>query len=627
MPIRFVCPGCKKNLSAKDEHAGKKLTCPACKKPLTVPRPSPAVKPAAPTAEGRPVPERLANGSPEDVEAAAAALLSDAPAAAPGEATTIEFTCDYCDAPISVPATEADKRIPCPECKRILKVPEAQKADPSNWRKADKHLPSAAKLPDEPAPEGAWGNLTRTVVSREALEEADAIVEPEEPVAARDRVFYWSRWAVAVAVPAAILLYGYRVYAANRERRAADAATAYARDPATLKQLGPARVASLNTLAGSYYLDARLPYSDAPLASDTGSAELGQDAFARALTLLQDADPRSSERDAALGDLALAMVELGGTREEERDKLRLNWQECLRRVRAALGSIYAPEAKLEAYRAVAGRLFERGQSEGALALASSAFSEAPGEKAAARAAGLLEYLGRSGDKTTVEKAGDGILKEYAAKEPPPLAAEVVTLAILLGKPPPPPGRLPQEDENAWIGEAEGLARKGLLPQARARALAAKTPRVRLRSLVAVGGVTKQGAEDLAAAGKAALADLPEPGREGWSLLRLVRLGAGAGLPEDLLGKVADAIQDPALRGRARLELLRARLAQSKGTVGTDAADGVDPQTTAGALARAELARHNARYDAAYFRTAESWPEPMGAFGTLGALRGALKQPD
>jgi hypothetical protein len=31
-----------------------------------------------------------------------------------------------------------------------------------------------------------------------------------------------------------------------------------------------------------------------------------------------------------------------------------------------------------------------------------------------------------------------------------------------------------------------------------------------------------------------------------------------------------------------------------------------------------------KYDSGYLRTTESWPEPLNAFGALGALQGAQK---
>lgn len=620
MPIKFPCPHCKKGLTAKEEQAGKKVTCPACKKPLTIPKAAPARQPASSTAPAQnPAPAP----APEDVEAAAAALLSDAPGQ--GEAASaIEFTCEYCDAAVSLPLAEGGKRVPCPECRRILKVPLPQKQEQNNWRKAGAHLPSAAKRPDETAPEGAWGNVLKTVVSQEALEEADAIPEKEEPLTVRERISLWSKVAVGSVCVILLLLYSYTLYAAGRDRRAALAASAYASDPETLKQIGRERVAALHTLAGTYYLRTGLPASDSPLSGERGAGERARDEFEMALKALQESDPRSAERDAALGDLALAMADLSGDRDDARDKKRLKPEECLRHVQAALAAIHDPDARLEAYRAVARRMFARGTTKEALTLASGAFSESPGERVAARAVAQMELLEQGGSKEDAAKVYDTLLKEYEGKKPPPLRPEVVALAVLLGKKPPDPGTSPDAIDNATIGEAEGLARRGQLPEGRAKAPASAPPQVRLRTLVAIGAAAKEGGlSDLSAACQLA-PGLSDPARERWVLMRLVRLGARAGVAEAQLEMAVAALNDPALRARGKLELLRARLEKTQGQASADMAEAIDQKTTAGALAHADLARHNARQNRGYLSTAESWPAPLWAFGTFGALQGTQK---
>jgi hypothetical protein len=425
---------------------------------------------------------------------------------------------------------------------------------------------------------------------------------------------------------ASLLLYAYHVYAAGRERRAIQSVAAFAEHPRNVKVMGPQQVAALHTLIGTYYVRARMPYSDSPINGERGSAQLGQDEFGRALRALQDSDAHSGERDAALADLAVAMVELGGNNDETRDGLRLNWEECLRRVRAALTAIHSPDARFEAYRNVAARLVERGQKEAALALASTAFADSPGLKAAARARFALDFL----DEPAMTKAYDELAKEYEGKDRPPLAADVVTLAVKLGKKPPAPGKLLEEDENYRIGEAEGLARGGKLQDARAKELVAPTPRLKLRALVATGSATAEGAKDFAKACNVGTKELPESSRdrESWVLLRLVRLAGRAGIPELELTKVADLIPDPGLRARARLELFRERLRWSNAIVADDVANMVDPKTAAGALARADLARHNALHQmAGTLSTVESWTEPLWAFGTMGAYMAAQKDSD
>lgn len=610
MSIKFPCRHCKKGLTAKDEQAGKKVVCPACKRPLIIPRPT-----------------SVPSITPEDAEVAAAAALKEEPAATAAAATTIDFTCEFCDASLSVPLDLGGKRHPCPECRRILKVPMPAKTDPSNWRKVDRHLPSAAKRPDEPTPEGAWGNLTKTVVSREALEEADAIPEQPELVTARDRIIYWTKIAVAVLCLILLGLFFSNWYFANRERRALEVVIGYASAPETLKQIGPEGVGELNTLAGVYYVRTQVPFNDAPFSGQPGSGEQARLRFEKALSTLKEGrdNGNATERDASLSDLALAMVELGGSKNEARDKLRLEWDAAQKRIEAALREIRSPEAKLDAYQAVSRRLIDRGESVRALALASSAFSNQPGEKAAARAACALDLIEKNNDKTTAIRVCEELLKEYeVTKDRPPLAAEVVALAMVLDKAPPQSGKSLEDDESTHIGTAEGLARKGQLAEARKQAQDAPNPRLKLRSLVALGGVSKESVNDLTAACQTAEAGLPDPARENWILLRLVRLGAHAGVPADRLKAAAEIIVDPALRGRAKLELFRAQLDTMKQSADLTLADSVDPKTLAHELALAALARHNVRYSSGYLSTARTWSEPLASFGTLGALLGTQK---
>ena len=50
--LEFLCPNCHKRLRVDEGLAGKQGRCPACRGTITIPEPSQALKPAAPT--GRP---------------------------------------------------------------------------------------------------------------------------------------------------------------------------------------------------------------------------------------------------------------------------------------------------------------------------------------------------------------------------------------------------------------------------------------------------------------------------------------------------------------------------------------------------------------------------------------------
>ena len=134
MAIKFNCPHCKKALSVKDESlAGKKAACTGCKKIVVIPKPVPA----APA---------------EDVEALAAAALAEPKADAAGaRSQTIDFECPQCGESIQMARDLGGKNAPCPECKRIIKVPVPKVKEGAEWRrKDDSYRPGRGGTPSRP---------------------------------------------------------------------------------------------------------------------------------------------------------------------------------------------------------------------------------------------------------------------------------------------------------------------------------------------------------------------------------------------------------------------------------------------------------------------------------------------
>jgi transcription elongation factor Elf1 len=154
MPIKFACPHCKKGLSVKDHLAGKRAACPACKKALTIPKGSSTNHPALRDITVRPVPTAPPLAKPpishQDAEAAAAEALADDSSETQKQAATVDFNCSFCDAELKLDAALAGKKTSCPECRRIIKVPELAKPDVADWRKAARTGPVGAKGPDVP---------------------------------------------------------------------------------------------------------------------------------------------------------------------------------------------------------------------------------------------------------------------------------------------------------------------------------------------------------------------------------------------------------------------------------------------------------------------------------------------
>lgn len=596
MPITFVCPNCKRSLTVADNLAGKRGSCRNCKTVLTVPTPGgarPAAKPA-----------------PVDVEAAAAALLADEPQQAPAADTrTVEFTCPFCDAQVKLGADVAGKRAPCPECRRILKVPELAKQERKDWRKMDDKLPLGARRPDQPAPEGAWGSTGASLVSREALVGAKVLPKRREPIPTSRKVLWGAAAAGLLCLLGGGALVGYKWMARGREQQALQTALDYAASENAKNQVRREGIAALHRLAGEYYVKT----------NRAGSAAQAGEQFEKALRLL--AAPGELERDAELLELSRDLAELGGGPEEVDGGTRLKWDEVHKTLRATLDALRAPEARVEALRGVARRLIAKGQPDRPEALAAAVFAAAPAERAEAMAVVGLELLAAD-KKPQAERAANEALQPYAGEPGAvPLSASVVALAVVLNRPVPKPGKGASDDEAIVCGRAEGLARQGQWDAARQQAREGVTAEAKVRALVAVAAAAldaKAGAEDAEAALQLAEAELKGKRDTGWLLLRLVEVAGRAGVAPEKLQGVAGAIAEPELRGRAQLAAFRIRLGQGKQVVEESAADGVEGKTLAHQLARAYLARHNVRQSGDFAKVVQGWPEPQKAFGSVGA---------
>src|ERR1019366_8751917 len=160
------------------------------------PTPSPPVeeKAASPAANGDARTSgteqaTASSGEAVDEDAEAAAYLSDEPKKVEVP-TSIKFICEFCDHPMELGMDMAGKRTPCPECRRIIKVPDLAKPVKKDWLKSAQ---------PEAAPEGATGTgKGATMVSEEALEAAGAI--PDDPLTRGQKVFR------GVGVACAVLL-------------------------------------------------------------------------------------------------------------------------------------------------------------------------------------------------------------------------------------------------------------------------------------------------------------------------------------------------------------------------------------------------------------------------------------
>jgi hypothetical protein len=606
MTIKFECPHCKKSLSAKEHLAGKKVKCVACKQPLTVPAPV---------------------SSPADVDDLAMSVLGDKPAEQPAADTRpIEFPCPMCDEPVSVSAELAGKQTPCPHCKRIIKVPVPEKKQPKDWRNAQPTGPSGARENVEvAAPEGAW-QTTRAQVHKESLEEAGALPEEKERLSVRQ----WVVRGVVLGTVVLLAVFGswslYSLVVRNREGKTVEQALAGARELGGKK---PEAAAELFRAVGEFHLRMKSP----------GCATQARAQFHEARQQLSEAP--GGERDLLLIDLALTEADLGGAGPEVDKDVRMNWLTAApgkvgkpipgvdRELQQTLEQLRTPEARLAAIRDLSQKLSTRGQAQLAAGLAAplAPRAELQAEAAALAALGMLRA-----DAVTAEAEGNQALAMVTAEgaKPATVSPSLIALSLALNKPEL-LGRLPAawrsaggQDPAVQLGWIEGHALQGKADEA--RAIAARLPATDKAAgyVAAASGLAAQQPEEARKALEEAAREVQQRGRDvpPWVVLRLIQLGQRTGLAQEHLQPLPGAIQDAGLKAWAQREVLRARLAANRTSKAADDwAAGVDQGTTAAALAREDIARHNARLDGGTLATVQGWPPEYRPFGIIGALLG------
>lgn len=606
MTIRFRCPHCQKPLGVKDHLAGKKAACPQCKKVLVIPKAAaPSVPTSKPAPNGTAPPEAVPERPPEELESLAAEALNDPPPDLPKqqEAGTIDFTCDFCEHELHVPREEAGKRLPCPECKNILRVPTPKEEKPKDWRDVAKKGPTIANLTQpEKISEDAWGTQTdKGRVSRVSLEEAEALPEvTAKPVGVRGWIRRGLWGALGVAVLVLAVIGASRVHRNERQKD----------DVAELRQLIEAK--------GGAALEKPLLRAEVYRALGEYNVRnqkhfKAMDHLKNALATARGSSAKGPDHDLFLRDLALTHIELGGTEEERINKEKYYWKdEVQKELLRTLSTIRSPEARVLALRDVATRLLEKGQGELAVGLAAQLKNAEAGYRSLLLSQQIALMLALD-QKEQVDAL---------AKEPDP-SKEV-------------------RDTFARVGYAEYYARKGDVAKALELVQARGPARDRLEASVGVTAVLLANRADpkaveaavpfvdeslrLAGEARAELRKLP------WLTLQVIQQGARVKGP-DAVKDLAKNI-DPAFRPRAYLEILRAESAKAVEPLAISALGDVefaDKEATALDLAWLALARQHARFGQTgdiQYRARESENgrfQPMVAVGVaLGELDRAGK---
>lgn len=542
---QFTCGSCAKTYKAPDSLVGKRVQCPSCKAYGIVPASAPtelakAVQQAATRAAQNPKPaeppkNHSADAVMEDL------LAEDRRAREAAKATLINFDCVFCGDPIEVAAELAGKRHPCPSCSRIVQVPVPKVADPSDWRAKNK-MASAIKLDVEKGPDGAWDVTGSKGVSREALEEANALpVRPVKkvPLATRLKTFGLIGLLLLVGGLIAFQFMGRR--AKRLEVQAVEnLLTEGAKDAEFSKNrilLACLEISGADALLGS----TAEPQPDKALKH-----------YSQALRALQDA-PASASRDFVLGQLALSIASRVGDKQKSADPKRLSSDDGHRVLREAISRINDPEIQLDAWEQVSKALVKDHQGQRAATLARQVFGTLSGAQETRNRERLnmpVEGLGIAGIALLREsmKSSDpeaqGLAKQIAQEVVKKLDAKSlvpergVALAVGSGESYPGTWNEAKRDPELW-GLAYGKALLGKTDEANAIAARSEGDQVdRIRAKVAVQlGRDPAQADPKEVVEAAAQAAASKPVLAS-TLLRLARLGEEANWPAATVASLA-----------------------------------------------------------------------------------------
>jgi hypothetical protein len=575
MPIKFKCPHCQKPLGVKDELAGKRAACPACKKVLTIPAPTAAAV---------------------DIEALAASALADEPAPQPAKATaeTIDFNCPFCDEPLHLSADMGGKQAPCPECRRIVKVPMPARKEANDWRQVENRGPSGARRDAEPELEGAWGSASKSTVSADVLEEAGALPEVREPLTLGQKI---RRGVLAGGVVVALVvgwLLLQKQRTTNLKNKALDQALTYVEEKKG--KLTPEWAAEVHRAAGEYYLQ-------------DGDLTRAQKHLTQALARLRTSGRLTAEGNAVLLDLALTQVDLGGSGGEVEDRRRLSWDVAAKHWRRTLDQVKDLPTRVVAVREVCRKLIDRGQWNLAADL-------------------MLSLSGLESQADPGKEEG---------RKPRSLGAPSVALLVALYRPEQAKRIVPQPQAKGQADPVTSLIHSAWLKDPRAKAarqrfVEAKQVSVvdRLQCLLSVAEFAfDRNQTDEARAGVTDAVNLIKNERGSLPpalLLQWAMLAVQTGQAADakFLG---ESITDPALRGRYLLEKYRAEL-KNGDEPSEDGWQKAVPEKTvlAHALALEAFAREQSRRDRGtaaevLSKVEELEPETLRPFGLVGIALG------
>jgi hypothetical protein len=581
MAIVFNCPHCEHPYKLKDDLAGKRATCKntSCRQQITIPQPT-----GFRIADlGGIVPDdatpNTATAPPADVEAAALAALNETAQEKEETAAAdeIPMTCPHCDHKWAEPFAKAGKNTLCPneECRQRIKVPEPKKGQvKENWRSTASGKPSLAKENFEKPTDVM--DAEAKVVSREAYVKGGGAEQDYEPVPLKRRLFVWS----LIAAPILLVAAGIWAIVSWRSERREELSLepAIAEFAAAREELDPVQAslgsAILEIAAGQHALAAT------KMDKDKAFAQAVQH-FKKAHSELQTAaqkDPQNraaADRFAVAGELAVALVGLGGTDEEAKENQRHRWvpasvgnralrpNEQNRSVHAelqtVLGSSFAGadfDTKATVVRRLARDLAKKGQADLVASLASFCFSDSEQPEAKAVAALEVYRADRGSDmpKKTAEELKAILAGGAVGRVPSPASAQTLWEVVGTEKAPklfpPPSASVVETSRYAFVGVH-------ILKDESAKALdlcrqqgGTLNGQLRALALYAEWAPDPAPAFDSAISAISLSAKAKKEAPPATVVLRLVQLAASANRP-DQAKSLSDAIPDEGVKAWAK----------------------------------------------------------------------------
>lgn len=354
MPIQFSCTACKKRFKAADKLAGKTVACPGCKVPVKIPGGGPTPVPSPAKDSQKPATE-------QDIDSLVASALEE-PRKETKVSATIDFQCPFCEEKLSVSADLGGKQSPCTSCRRIVKVPLPEKKEGPDWKKEGPKRPLGALRPQEPELEGTW-NSSMDSVSRDALLEAGAIVEEKIPLTRGQKIT-----RIAIAVFGVLFLYfAYSTIQGLRSKSQFDFQLGKIEGGIKSGDLanipGESKGVLLGDVALLKYLVVKEP--------DPAKSKKG---FQAALAALDTKPGSRLDKDLALIELSRGIISLGGNKEEERDKLKLKWDDVQKFLKQPLDGFSLEEMKLIALDEACRHFIAKGETARAIAFSSQVMS-------------------------------------------------------------------------------------------------------------------------------------------------------------------------------------------------------------------------------------------------------------